>query len=270
MKNLFDITDRVVVITGGLGVLGINISQYLVSQGAIVVVLARSVEKGEKFVGEMENAGGKAAFFASDVLDRDSLVSARDKIVAKYGKIDVLINAAGGNMAEANIAPTQNVFDLSMDALHKVVDLNLFGTILPTQIFMESMVENGKGVILNFSSMSAFRPLTRVCGYGMAKTAINSFTEFMAGELALKFGENFRINAVAPGFFLTEQNRTLLTNPDGSHTERAKDIIKHTPFRRFGVANELNGTVHYLISDASGFVTGTVAVVDGGFNSFTV
>lgn len=270
MENLFDISGKVVVITGGLGVLGVNISKYLMSQKAVVVALDRNQEAGDEFVKEAENNGQKAGFFTVDVLSKESLEEVRNKIVEKFGRIDVLLNAAGGNMDAANIRPDQNVFDLSIDAMRKVVDLNLFGTVLPTQVFLENMVKNGQGVILNFSSMSAFRPLTRVCGYGMAKAAINSFTQFMAGELSLKFGSNFRVNAIAPGFFLTKQNKNLLTNPDGSLTERSHDIMRHTPFKRFGEPDELFGTIHYLISDASKFVTGTVAVVDGGFNSFSI
>jgi NAD(P)-dependent dehydrogenase (short-subunit alcohol dehydrogenase family) len=234
MENLFDISGKVVVVTGGLGVLGKNISKYLLSQNATVVALDRIQEAGDEFVKEAEANGQKAGFFIVDVLSKESLEEVRDKIVAKFEKIDVLLNAAGGNMDAANIRPDQNVFDLSIDAMRKVVDLNLFGTVLPTQVFLENMVKNGKGVILNFSSMSSFRPLSRVCGYGMAKAAINSFTQFMSGELSAKFGNNFRVNAIAPGFFLTQQNKNLLTNPDGSLTERSHDIMRHTPFKRFG------------------------------------
>ncbi|MGC3977941.1 MAG: SDR family oxidoreductase [Paludibacteraceae bacterium] len=270
MENLFDISGKVVVITGGLGVLGANISQYLLSQKATVIALGRNREAGEKFVNEAEKNGQQAGFYLADVLDKESLIEAREKIVGKFGNIEVLLNAAGGNIDEANIRPDQTIFDVSIEAMHKVLDLNLFGTILPTQVFLENMVKNGSGVVLNFSSMSAFRPLTRVCGYGMAKAAVNSFTQFMASELSLKFGQKFRINAIAPGFFLTKQNKNLLTSPDGSLTERSKDIIRQTPFKRFGEPDELFGTVHYLISDASKFVTGTVAIVDGGFNAFSI
>ena len=178
-----------------------------------------------------------------------------------YGRIDVLLNAAGGNMAGATIAPDKTFFDLQIDAFKKVVDLNLFGTVLPTMVFAEIMVEQKKGAIVNFCSESALRPLTRVVGYGAAKAAIANFTKYMAG---------LRVNAIAPGFFLTDQNRALLTNPDGSLTDRSKTILAHTPFNRFGEPEDLYGTIHYLISDASNFVTGTVAVIDGGFDAFSI
>ena len=188
----------------------------------------------------------------------------------KFGKIDVLINAAGGNMPGATIAPDKTLFDLDTDAVHQVVDLNLFGTILPTLVFAKAMVEQKQGSIINIASEAGMRPLTRVAGYGVAKAAIINFTQYMCGELATKFGAGLRVNAVAPGFFLTEQNRTLLTNPDGSLTDRAKTILAHTPFKRFGEPEELLGTLHWLASDASKFVSGTLTVVDGGFNAFSI
>ena len=214
--------------------------------------------------------GGEAIFLATDVLSREVLEQNCSDIVAKYGKIDTLLNAAGGNMPGATIAPDGTIFDLEIEAFRKVVDLNLFGTVLPTSVFSKAMVDAGKGCIVNFCSESALRPLTRVVGYGSAKAAIANYTKYMAGELATKFGEGFRVNAITPGFFLTEQNRALLTNPDGSYTARAESIIAHTPFKRFGRAEELYGTIHYLICDASSFVTGTLAVVDGGFDAFSI
>ena len=188
----------------------------------------------------------------------------------KYGKVDALLNAAGGNMPGATIGPKGNFFDLKVDEFQKVLNLNLTGTVLPTQVFLKPMVAQGKGAIVNFSSMAAFRPMTRVCGYAAAKAGISNFTAYMAHEVAMKFGEGIRVNAIAPGFFLTEQNRTLLTNEDGSYTERGNDVIRQTPFKRFGRPEELCGTIQYLISDAAAFVTGTVAVVDGGFNTFAM
>ena len=181
-----------------------------------------------------------------------------------------MINANGGNMPGATIAPDKTFFDLEIDAFKKVVDLNLFGTVLPTMVFAGIMVDQKKGSIVNFCSESALRPLTRVVGYGTAKAAIANFTKYMAGELALKFGDGLRVNAIAPGFFLTDQNRALLTNPDGSLTDRSKTILAHTPFGRFGEPEDLYGTIQYLISDASKFVTGTVAVIDGGFDAFSI
>ncbi len=270
VKNLFDINDLVVVVTGGAGVLGAGISTYLASHGAKVVILDRTVEVGEALAAKIIADGGEAAFFATDVLNEEVLEANRQDIIAKYGRIDVLLNAAGGNMPGATIAPDANVFALDTSAFRKVVDLNLFGTIIPTNVFAKSMVDNGKGIIVNFCSMSALRPLTRVVGYGAAKAAIANYTKSMAGEFAMKFGQGFRVNAITPGFFITEQNRTLLTNPDGSFTARAETILAHTPFGRFGEADELYGTIHYLIADASKFVTGTLAIVDGGFDAFSI
>ncbi len=270
MKNLFEISGDVVVITGGAGILGRGIAQYLASQGAKVVILDRDQAQGESAVAEIREAGGEAIFFVTDVLNSDVLTKNCEDIISHYGKIDTLLNAAGGNMAGATISPDGTIFDLEVEAFRSVVDLNLFGTVLPTTVFAKAMVESGKGCIVNFCSESALRPLTRVVGYGSAKAAIANYTKYMAGEMATKFGEGFRVNAVTPGFFLTEQNRTLLTNPDGSYTARAETIIAHTPFRRFGSPEELYGTIHYLISDASSFVTGTLAVVDGGFDAFSI
>lgn len=270
MNTLFDIRDRVVVVTGGAGILGRSICAYLAEQGVRVVVLDRDEKAGVELVDAIRDAGGEALFLATDVLNKSVLEANREVILAAYGRIDVLLNAAGGNMAGATIAPDKTIFDLEVDAFRKVVDLNLFGTVLPTTVFATAMVEQKRGCIVNFCSESALRPLTRVVGYGAAKAAIANFTKYMAGELALKFGEGLRVNAIAPGFFLTEQNRTLLINPDGSHTDRAKTIIAHTPFGRFGRPEELLGTIHYLVSDASSFVTGTVAVVDGGFDAFSI
>ena len=191
-------------------------------------------------------------------------------ILNAYGRVDALLNAAGGNMAGATISPDGTFFDLKPEEFRKVLDLNLTGTVIPSQVFLKQMVKQGEGTIVNFSSMAAFRPMTRVAGYAAAKAGISNFTAFLATEVAKKFGEKIRVNAIAPGFFLTEQNRSLLTNPDGSWTQRGTDVIRQTPFGRMGEPEELCGTIHYLISDASKFVTGTVAVVDGGFNTFAM
>ncbi len=269
MKNLFDISGRVMVITGGYGILGRHIAAYLVAQGAKVVIVGRSAEKGQALVDELKTTG-EALFCLADVLDREALTAARDTIIATYGTIDVLINAAGGNMPGATIAPDKTFFDLDVEAVRKVVDLNLFGTIIPTQVFVESMAKAGQGVIVNFSSESALRPLTRVCGYGAAKAAIANYTQYMATELASKFSPKIRVNALTPGFLLTDQNRALLTNADGSYTDRARTIIAHTPAGRFAEPEELFGAIHYLVSDASSFVTGTEIIVDGGFNAFSI
>lgn len=270
MNNLFDITGRVVVITGGTGVLGKGLATYLALEGAKVVVLARNEEVGNTLIKDIVGKGGDAMFLRTDVTDRETLLQNKKAILDKYGRIDVLLNAAGGNMPGATIPPDKTFFDLDVEAFKKVVDLNLFGTVLPTMVFADVMAQQKQGVIVNFSSESAMRPLTRVVGYGSAKAAISNFTKYMAGEMALKFGNGLRVNAIAPGFFLTDQNRALLTNPDGSLTDRSKTILGHTPFGRFGEPEDLYGTIHYLISDASKFVTGTVAVVDGGFDAFSI
>lgn len=270
MNELFSIKDKVVVITGGTGVLGHCISRYLASQGAKIAVLGRRADEGNEIVSEIEADGGEAIFLITDVLDASILENNRDLILDRYGRIDSLLNAAGGNMPGATISPSGNIFDLDINDFRKVVDINLSGTVLPTQVFLKPMVEAGSGSIVNFSSMAAFRPLTRVAGYAAAKAGISNFTAFLANEVAKKFSPAIRVNAIAPGFFLTNQNRSLLTNPDGSLTERGSDVIRQTPFGRFGKPEELCGTIQYLISDASTFVTGTVAVVDGGFNVFAM
>lgn len=269
-NNLFDIEGQVVAITGGTGVLGRCISKYLAHNGAKVAIMGRKAEVGEGIAAEIREAGGDAMFVAADVMSQEATTAARDAILARYGKIDALLNAAGGNMKGATITPDQTFFDLKAEEFQKVLNLNLTGTVIPTQVFLEPMVRQGKGSIVNFSSMAAFRPMTRVCGYAAAKAGISNFTAYMATECARKFGEGIRVNAIAPGFFITEQNRALLTNPDGSFTQRGQDVIRQTPFGRMGEPEELCGTIHYLISDAAKFVTGTVAVVDGGFNRFAM
>ena len=266
--NLFDIQGNVTVITGGTGVLGRAIAKYLAHNGAKVIIMGRKEDVGNEIVKEVEaeKLSGSIEFMKTDVMDRSVLEKNCEDILAKYGRIDTLLNAAGGNMPGATIGPDKTFFDLDPEQFEKVLNLNLTGTVLPTQIFLKPMVAQGKGAIINFSSMAAFRPLTRVCGYAAAKAGISNFTAVMATECARKFGEGIRVNAIAPGFFLTEQNRSLLTNPDGSYTQRGQDVIRQTPFGRMGDPEELCGTIHYLMSDASKFVTGTVAVVDGGFN----
>lgn len=268
--SLFLIKDHVVVITGGTGVLGRAIAKYLAAEGAKVVILGRKKEVGEAIVADILAAGGEACFMVTDVLNRATVQQNCDDILARYGRIDALLNAAGGNMPGATIPPDKTFFDLDPAQFQTVLDLNLTGTVIPTQVFLKPMVQQGKGAIVNFSSMAAFRPMTRVCGYAAAKAGISNFTAYMATECAKKFGEGIRVNAIAPGFFITEQNRSLLTNPDGSYTQRGQDVIRQTPFGRMGDPEELCGTIHYLISDASRFVTGTVAVVDGGFNAFAM
>lgn len=278
--KLFDIEDYVVAITGGTGVLGREIGKYLALNGAHVVLLGRKADVGAQIVAEIEaelsvpekNTSGKGSiiFMQTDVMNQEVVEQNCSEILRLYGRVDTLLNAAGGNMPGATISPTGTIFDIKVEEFEKVLNVNLTGTVIPTQVFLRPMVKAGKGAIVNFSSMAAFRPMTRVMGYAAAKAGISNFTAFMAQEVAKKFTPGIRVNAIAPGFFLTNQNRALLTNPDGSLTERGADVIRQTPFGRFGKPEELCGTIHYLISDASSFVTGTVAVVDGGFNIFAM
>lgn len=270
MQNLFDIKDYVVVITGGTGILGRCIAKYLALEGAKVIILGRKEEVGRKIADDIVAAGGQCEFMKTDVMNQAVVEKNCSDILAKYGKVDTLLNAAGGNMPGATIGPEDNFFNLKAEEFQTVLNLNLTGTVIPTQVFLKPMVKQGKGSVINFSSMAAFRPLTRVCGYAAAKAGISNFTAFMATECAKKFGEGIRVNAIAPGFFLTEQNRSLLTNPDGTYTKRGQDVVRQTPFGRMGDPEELCGTIHYLMSDAAKFVTGTVAVVDGGFNAFAM
>ena len=268
--SVFDIKDQVVVITGGTGVLGREIGTYLAHEGARVVLLGRRQDVGEALAEGIRAQGGDAAFYVCDVTDMEMVNGVRDQIVDRYGRVDALLNAAGGNMPGATIPPGKTLFDLQVEEFERVLNVNLTGTLIPTQAFLKPMTEAGHGSIVNFSSMAAFRPLTRVMGYAAAKAGISNLTAFLANEVATKFSPSIRVNAIAPGFFLTDQNRALLTNPDGTLTERGQDVIRQTPFKRFGKPEELCGTIQYLISQASTFVTGTVAVVDGGFNIFAI
>ncbi len=270
MKNLFDVNGKVAIITGGAGVLGTSMAKYLAEQGVKVAILDRDEAKGKALAAEIKAAGNEAMFLYTDVMNREVLEQNCKDILDAYGKIDILVNAAGGNMGGATVPPDKTILDIALEDFRKVVDLNLFGTVIPTLVFVKAMIKNGGGSIVNMSSESALRPLTRVVGYSAAKAAVTNFTKYMAGELAIKFGNNFRVNAMAPGFFITEQNRTLMTNPDGSYSDRAKTILAHTPYKRFGEADELLGSLHYLVSDASKFVSGTVLVIDGGFDAFSI
>ncbi len=269
MKNLFDIKDKVIVVTGGCGILGRSIALYLAQQGARIVVLARKEEEGKALEAEL-NQYSPSLFLKSDVMDKEVLQQNKADILARFGTIDVLLNAAGGNMAGAIIPPDKTILDLDIDAFRRVVDLNLFGTVLPTQVFLEVMAEKKEGVIVNFCSESAIRPLTRVVGYSAAKAAIANYTRYMATELARKFSPRIRVNAIVPGFFITKQNHDLMIKPDGSFTPRAQAVIAHTPAGRFGNPDELFGTIHYLICEASSFVTGALSVVDGGYDAFSI
>lgn len=270
MKNsMFDISGKVAVVTGGGGVLGGNISKSLVEAGVKVVILDIREENVRNRVAELEEMGGQAIGFVSNVLDVEEMKETREKIIAKWDHIDILVNAAGGNLPGATLEESQTIFDMKISDFEKVTNLNMNGTIYPCLVFGETMSKQGKGSIINVSSMATYSAITRVPGYSVAKTGINIFTQWMASELALKFGGEIRVNAIAPGFFIGDQNRRVLLNEDGSLTDRSNKVIARTPMRRFGNINELNGVVQFLCSDAASFITGVILPVDGGFSAFS-
>jgi len=268
-KPDFDLTGKVAVITGGGGVLGGSIAESLASAGVKVVVLGRSPENILVRTEEINMQGGQAMPVICDVVNLEELICARSEILKNWGTIDILINSAGGNLAGANIRPDQTFFDMNTEEWEKVLDLNQNGTVYPCMIFGEVMARQGKGSIINISSMATFSAITRVPGYSVAKSGMNIFTQWLATELAHKFGEGVRVNAIAPGFFIGDQNRDLLINPDGSFTERSRKIMDKTPMGRFGDITELNGLVQFLCSDAASFITGAIIPVDGGFSAFS-
>lgn len=270
MNPLFNIENKLIIITGGTGVLGSCAAKSLAKAKAKIVVLGRSSSKVLELVEELNCINPYSSIgFEANILSEDSLNMVKEKIVSHFGRIDVLLNVAGGNMPGATIGPEQSIFDLKMNDFNSVTELNLNGTVIPSLVFGKVMSEQKEGAIINYSSMAVDRAITRVVGYSASKAAMENFTRWMAVEMATKFGGNIRINAIAPGFFIGNQNRKLLTNEDGSYTDRGKDIIKNTPMGRFGEAEELNGTIHFLCSEASKFVTGAVIPVDGGFNVFS-
>lgn len=265
----FDLSGKTVVVTGGTGVLGGAMSKALAQAGANVGILGRNKSKAEEKIRQITEAGGKAIALIADVLEEEELVKAKDKVLKKWGTIDILVNAAGGNMPKATVSPDQSIFDLSPEAIEKVVGVNFLGTFYTTQVFAQPMIEQNKGTIVNISSMAASRPMTRVMGYAASKAAIDNYTKWLATELATKYGEGIRVNAIAPGFFIGEQNHDLLLNEDESLTSRGQAIIEHTPMKRFGDPHDLSGTLIWLCSEASAFVTGTVIPVDGGFSAYS-
>jgi len=271
LENLFDLSGKVAAITGGGGVLCGTLSRALARLGVRVTVLDILEETAQRVANDIVEAGGKAIALRCDVLDKTSLEAARDAVLSRFGRVDILINGAGGNKQQASTSSDLSFFDLPYEALRWVFDLNLLGTMLPSQVFGKSMVEQDGGSVLNISSMNAFRPLTRTPAYAAAKAGVSNFTQWLAVHMAQEYSPNIRVNAIAPGFFLTEQNRFLLTDDaTGSLTPRGKTIVKHTPMGRFGGPEDLIGTVVWLLSPAaSSFVTGIVVPVDGGFNAFS-
>jgi NAD(P)-dependent dehydrogenase (short-subunit alcohol dehydrogenase family) len=269
MSNLFSIQGKVAVITGAGGVLGGCIAKHFVQQGARVVALDIRQEQLDARVAELKALGGDAIGFVGNVLDVENLQDVAQKIAAQWGSIDILLNIAGGNTPKGTLAPEQSFFDMDIAEWNKVTNLNLNGTVYPSYVFGRAMAQQGSGCIINISSMAAYAALTRVPGYSAAKTAISNFTQWLSSEVTLRYGDKIRVNAVAPGFFIGDQNRAVLINPDGSLTERSQKVLAKTPMRRFGDISELNGAVQFLCSAAASFVTGVVLPVDGGFSSFS-
>jgi NAD(P)-dependent dehydrogenase (short-subunit alcohol dehydrogenase family) len=270
MSDLFDLKDKTIVITGGGGVLCSAIAMALGRAGANIAVLDLLEAAAAKVAEKINSDGGRAIAVKCNVLDRGSLESAQKKVNSKFGKIDILINGAGGNKKEATTSPELSFFDLPSEALQFVFNLNFIGTLLPCQVFGREMAESGGGIILNISSMSALSPLTKIPGYSAAKAAVSNFTQWLAVHVCQNYSKDIRVNAIAPGFFLTEQNRFLLTDEKtGDLTARGKTIIEHTPMGRFGEPEELIGTVIWLLSDAAKFITGIVVPIDGGFSAFS-
>lgn len=265
----FSLKDKVIIVTGGTGILGQSFIEAIAEAGGTVGVLGRNAAVAQARADEVNHKGGKAIALVADVMKEDQLRAAKNKALDAFGKIDGLVNGAGGNMPEGILQPNENIFSLNMEGMKKVMDLNLWGSLYCTQIFGEAILANGTGSIVNISSMASQRAITKVLGYSMGKAAIDCYTKWFAVELANRFGDKIRMNSIAPGFFLTEQNRTLLTKEDGGYTERGSLVVQHTPFKRFGTPEELKGVLVWLLSDASKFVTGTNICVDGGFSVFS-
>lgn len=269
LSDLFNIENKVAVLTGGGGILANKMAEGFLKAGAKVALLDINEENLASKKAGLVDIGANVLVIKCNVLDEDNLKRARDQILDYYKQIDILVNAAGGNMPGATIGPDQTIFDIKMDDFKKVSDLNLNGTVIPSLVFGKVMADQKHGSIINISSMSVGRVITRVVGYSAAKAAVDNFTRWMAVEVARKFGNGIRVNAIAPGFLLTEQNRSLLTNEDGSYTDRGRAVIEMTPFKRLGNPDELIGSILWLAGDASKFVTGTIIPIDGGFSIFS-
>lgn len=271
VSQLYNFSGKTIVITGGAGVLASQMVQTLAECNANVIILDRDAQLAEKVIQQMPSAvAPRVKSFQVDVLERASLLEVAEEIKDEFDQVDVLINAAGGNHPAATTKPDLSFFDLPLEALRDVVDLNLTGSILPCQVFGKEMALQGQGVILNISSMNAYRPLTRIPAYSAAKAAVSNFTQWLAVHMAQEYSPNIRVNAIAPGFFLTEQNRFLLTEgPDGELAPRGRTILEHTPMGRFGTPEDLLGAVLWLVSPASSYVTGVVIPIDGGFSAFS-
>lgn len=268
MENSFSLKDRVIIVTGATGILGNSFVNAIAEAGGKVGILGRNAEIAHQRADTIISSGGQAIALVADVMNEERLLECKNQVLDKFGRIDGLVNGAGGNMPEGVLQPEENIFGMNLAGMKKVMDLNLWGTILPTQVFGESIAATGKGSIVNISSMNSKRAITKVLGYNLGKAGVDYYSQWFAVELANRYGSAIRMNAIAPGFFLTEQNRNLLTTPGGGYTDRGGLVIKQTPFKRFGDPDELKGALVWLLSDASQFVTGTMICVDGGFSVF--
>lgn len=269
MNEMYSIEGKVAVITGAAGVLGGSLARHFAAQGADVVALVHREEQVEPTLKQLKAIGGHPSAYACNVTDVEQVRKIAEGVAKAYGQVDILINVAGGNVPGATIMPDQNFWDMTTADWDKVLDLNLNGTVHPCRVFTEIFARQGFGCILNISSMAAYDALSRVCGYGVAKEGVSNFTRWLASEMAMKYGEKIRVNALAPGFFIGKQNRAALLNEDGSLTDRSVKVINKTPMRRFGDITELNGAAQFLCSDAASFITGVILPVDGGFSAFS-
>jgi NAD(P)-dependent dehydrogenase (short-subunit alcohol dehydrogenase family) len=268
MSDRYSLEGKVIVVTGGTGILGNSFVNGIVEAGGAVGILGRNRQVAEERADAINQNGGQAIALIADAMNEADLIAARTLLLDKFGRLDGLVNAAGGNMPEGVLQPDEDIFSMKLDGMKKVTDLNLWGTLIPTQVFGEAIAKTGSGSIVNISSMNSKRAITKVLGYNMGKAAVDCYTQWFSVELANRYGDAIRMNALAPGFFLTEQNRNLLTKPEGGYTERGELVIKNTPFKRFGHPDELIGALVWLLSDASAFVTGSMICVDGGFSIF--
>ncbi|MFB9844525.1 SDR family oxidoreductase [Mucilaginibacter ginsenosidivorans] len=269
MENNYSLKDKVIVVTGGTGILGNSFIKGIAEAGGVVGILGRNEATANERADAINKNGGRAVALIADALNKEQLVAAKERVLSTFGRIDGLVNGAGGNMPEGVLQPDEDIFSMNLDGMKGVMELNLWGTLLPTQVFGEEIAKTGKGSIVNISSMNSKRAVTKVLGYNMGKAAMDCYNQWFAVELANRYGDKIRMNAIAPGFFLTEQNRSLLTKPEGGYTPRGESVIRNTPFKRFGHPDELIGALVWLLSDASAFVTGAMICVDGGFSVFS-
>ncbi len=269
MENKYSLEGKVIVVTGGTGILGQAFVNGIAEAGGTVGILGRNADVANQRAEAINKNDGKALALVADVLNQAELVSAKEQMLNAFGRIDGLVNAAGGNMPQGVLQPDEDIFKMNLDGMKQVMELNVWGTLLPTQVFGEAIAKTGKGSIVNISSMNSKRAVTKVIGYNMGKAAVDCYNQWFAVELANRYGDAIRMNALAPGFFLTEQNRNLLTRPEGGYTPRGEAVIRNTPFKRFGSPDELIGALVWLLSDASAFVTGSMICVDGGFSIFS-